>query len=185
MVEVNKGRTWTALQEDVIVFVNEREGSAFPRPSSSDVAILAGVFNSGYLNEEGELLSSKVALKELLGSYEVETSLDLNINSDKNEWHYVLTMDKSGSITPATTVAPAIPKAEEKVEEAIDFEEVAMLESEDKIELPHEGIGGMKNADVIAYVLQKTGEKIPARTKRGQLIKMADDILDKARDNKK
>tara|TARA_R110002167_G_scaffold270882_1_gene477435 strand:- start:101 stop:658 length:558 start_codon:yes stop_codon:yes gene_type:complete len=185
MVEVNKGGEWTALQEDVITFVNEREGSAFPRPSDSNVAVLAGVFNSGYKNEEGTLLSSKLALRELLESYEVETTLILNINSDKNEWHYVLTMDKSGSITPTTTVAPAIPKVEEKVEEAVDFEEVAMLESEDKVELTHEGISGMKNADVIAYVLQHTGEKIPARTKRGQLIKMADDILDKARDSKK
>ena len=185
MSKADKSTVWVDLQEEVITFVNEREGSAFPRPSDSDVAVLAGVFNSGYVGEDGTLLSSKLALRELLGTYDVKTTLELNINSDKNEWHYVLTMDKSGSITPTTTVAPVMPKVDEKVEEAVDFEEVAMLEGEGKIELTHEGISGMKNADVIAYVLQHTGEKIPARTKRGQLIKMADDILDKARDNKK
>ena len=106
-----KQDNWGALQEEVITFVNEREGSAFPRPSESNVAILAGTFNNSYPAEDGSLLSSKVALKALLAESDVVTDLELQING--HVWHYVLTFEKGDCITPATEVPPVIAKVKD------------------------------------------------------------------------
>lgn len=146
-------QTWVNLQEDVIAFVNERNGSAFPRSSKSTQAILAGVFDNQYLDAEGNVMSSKVALLEMLSSSNVETGLELNIN--KKEWHYVLTLEKGDYVTPTETVTPV----------AEVMAKLSQMGEVDVEELAEESIISLQEQGEEVIIVDIDGDGVPEKVK--------------------